>query len=113
VQEVGDRPDERRDERRIQGDAVKDYERRYHASWFIADGLSPLAKLAEWMCSHPGQRASAPRDLLVTAAADVGARLPVVAAREPTRRHRKHFAWLLGWQLRLAGVIETPAERRA
>lgn len=31
--------------------------------------------------------------------------LPLVAAREPPRRHRKHFAWLLGWQLRLTNAL--------
>jgi hypothetical protein len=84
---------------------VKTYERRYHATWMRARGRSPLSELAEWMCSHPGQLARAPRDLLVRAAADVAGRLPVVAAREPTRRHRKHFGWLLGWYARLADVI--------
>jgi hypothetical protein len=87
---------------------VKSYERRYHATWLIARGHSPLAKLAEWMCTHPDQLAFAPRDLLLSAAADIAVRLPAVAAREPTRRHRKHFAWLLGWQLRLVGALGGP-----
>lgn len=85
---------------------MKIYERRYHASWMIKNGLSPLARLGSWMGQHPtGRLAAAPRALLVAAAADVAARLPTVAAREPTRRHRKHFAWLLGWQLRLSEAI--------
>ena len=83
----------------------KSFERRYHATWVCTNGLSPLAKLREWLCKHPGQLAAAPRDLLNAAAADVAARLPGVAAREPTRRHRKHFAWLLGWQMRLVEAI--------
>jgi hypothetical protein len=81
------------------------FERRYHATWVRANGLSPLAKLGRWMCEHPGQLVTAPRDLLVAAAVDVGARLPRVAAREPTRRHQKHFLWLLRWQLRLVGAL--------
>lgn len=84
---------------------MKSFERRYHASWMRMNGLSPLATLGTWMTHHHAQLATAPRDLLIAAAADVGARLPGVAAREPTRRHRKHFAWLLGWQLRLVEVI--------
>jgi len=83
----------------------KNFERRYHATWMRANGLSPLATLGTWMTQHHAQLAAAPRDLLIAAAADVGARLPRVAAREPTRRHRKHFAWLLDWQLRLVEVI--------
>jgi hypothetical protein len=84
---------------------VKSFERRHHASWFLANGLSPLARLGDWMCRHPGQLVNAPQDLVIAASIDVGARLPIVAAREPTRRHRKHFAWLLTWQLRLNEVI--------
>jgi hypothetical protein len=96
-----------------QGDVVKSFERRYHATWLCTNGLGPLARLAQWMCTHPGQLAIAPQDLLIAAANDVGARLPAVAAREPTRRHRKHFAWLLGWQLRLADALnfEQPETR--
>jgi hypothetical protein len=96
-----------------QGEVVKSCERRYHATWVCTNGLRPLARLADWMCSHPGQLAVAPRDLLIAAATDVGARLPVVAVREPPRRHRKHFAWLLGWHLRLAGALnfEQPEAR--
>ena len=86
---------------------MKSYERRYHATWVVRDGLSPLAKLGVWMSTHPDQLASAPRDLLLSAADDVATRIPMVAAREPTRRHRKHFAWLLGWQLRLVGVLDS------
>lgn len=82
------------------------YERRYHSTWMQKSGLSPLALLASWLCQHPGSGlAAAPRVLLIRAAGDVAARLPAVAAREPTRRHRRHFAWLLGWQLRLTEVI--------
>jgi hypothetical protein len=84
---------------------VKSFERRHHASWLLVKGISPLARLADWMCNHPGQLAAAPRVLLIAAVVDVEARLPSVAVREPTRRHRKHFAWLLGWQLRLVEVI--------
>lgn len=84
---------------------MKTYERKYHATWLSTSGLSPLAQLATWLCQHPGQLACAPRSMVITAAADVARRLPLVAAREPTRRHRKHFAWLLGWQVRLAEVI--------
>jgi len=35
------------------------------------------------------------------------------AAREPTHRHRKHFAWLFGWPVRLARALEMPIERRS
>jgi len=83
----------------------KTYERRYHASWAAKYGLSPLAALRSWVVQHRAAFQAAPRDLLVAAAADIARRLPLVAAREPTRRHRKHFAWLLGWHLRLAGAI--------
>lgn len=86
-------------------EAAARFERRRHATWVMSRGLSPLAKLASWMCRHPGQLASAPSELLVAAEADVRARLPWIAAREPTRRHRKHFAWLLGWQLRIATAL--------
>ena len=88
---------------------MKTCERRYHATWLLVNGLSPLAKLGTWMTEHRARVVDAPPDLLAAAAADVAARLPIVAAREPTRRHRKHFAWLLDWHLRLAGAIETPA----
>lgn len=90
------------------------YERRYHATWMGKNGLSPLARLGSWMGQHPtGSLAAAPLDLLVAAAADVAARLPVVAAREPTRRHRKHFAWLLGWHLRLSAALVDRDDRHA
>ena len=88
---------------------MKTYERRYHATWMAKNGPSPLAMLREWLCAHPGQIASAPQDLLAAAAANVAERLPVVAAREPTRRHRKHFTWLLGWHVRLSAAL--PIER--
>lgn len=91
----------------------KHHERRYHATWMRANGTSPLAKLGMWMTAHRARVAAAPQDLLVAAADDVARRLPAVAAREPTRRHRKHFAWLLGWCRLLAGAIETPVERSA
>jgi hypothetical protein len=81
------------------------FERKYHATWVCANGLSSLAKLGTWMCTHPGQLVTAPRDLLIAAAADVHARLPGVAAREPTRRHQKHFMWLLRWHLLLIGAL--------
>lgn len=87
----------------------KQFERRYHATWAQGRGLSPLAQLGEWMCKHPGQLAAAPRLMLVEASIDVVTRLPTIAAREPTRRHRKHFAWLLGWHLTLIDVIERTA----
>ena len=82
------------------------YERRYHTSWTITQGRSPLALLSAWMCDHPGQLAIAPLDLLSAAVADVAGRLPAVAAREPTRRHRRHFAWLLGWHQRITSALE-------
>ncbi len=82
-------------------------ERRYHATWLRKNGLSPLARLGAWMTEHRARVTEAPPDLLAAAASDVAARLPGVAAREPTRRHRKHFAWLLGWHLRLAGASAT------
>jgi hypothetical protein len=85
---------------------VKTHERRYHASWVLKGGLSPLAKLGTWMGQHHARLQAAPQDLLAAAAADVAARLPAVAAREPTRRHRRHFAWLLGWHQRLTCAIE-------
>ncbi len=81
------------------------YERRYHASWMAKNGSSPLATLGRWMTEHRAKLTHAPRSLVIAAEADVSARLPLVAAREPTRRHRKHFAWLLTWQLRLNDVI--------
>lgn len=84
---------------------VKSCERRYHATWVRTNGQSPLAKLGAWMCEHRSPLELAPRDLLVAAATDVAERLPALAAREPTRRHRKHFAWLLGWHERLIGVV--------
>jgi hypothetical protein len=98
------------------------YERRYHATWLTKNGRSDLAMFARWMCDQKeGQRGvsidltKAPRDLLQRALADVAARLPQIATREPTRRHRKHFAWLLGWRLRLLGALRKaapPGQRR-
>lgn len=93
---------------------VKNFERRYHATWILANGLSPLCKLGMWMVEHRHAKLqAAPQDLLAAAAADVARRLPLVAAREPTRRHRKHFAWLFDWHLRLAGAlnVEQPEVR--
>jgi hypothetical protein len=84
---------------------VKTYERRYHASWAINGDFSPLAKLGRWMVDHHARLQAAPPDLLAAAAADVAARLPQIAAREPTRRHRKHFAWLLRWHLLLRTAL--------
>lgn len=84
---------------------LRPHERRYHAHWALRHGSSPLSKLGRWMVDHRARLQAAPRDLLVAAAADVASRLPAVAAREPTRRHRKHFAWLLGWHLRLTAAI--------
>jgi hypothetical protein len=86
---------------------AKTHERRYHASWVLKNGSSPLARLGTWMRQHRSKLQEAPRDLLAAAAADVAARLPVIAAREPTRRHRRHFAWLLGWHLHLIGALST------
>ena len=86
----------------------RNHERRYHASWARKNGLSPLAKLGSWMTQHQARLAAAPRDLLLDAAANVAGRLPLVAAREPTRRHRKHFAWLLGWHARLVEALGAP-----
>jgi hypothetical protein len=85
--------------------SVKVFERRYHATWTTKNGRSPLSTLGAWMVQHRARVAAAPRGLLIAAAADVAARLPSVAVREPTRRHRKHFAWLLGWHARLAGAL--------
>jgi hypothetical protein len=82
------------------------YERRYHATWTIKHGRSPLALLSEGLCRNPRQLAIAPLDLLSAAATDVAVRLPMVAAREPTRRHRRHFAWLLGWHQRITSALE-------
>lgn len=77
------------------------FERRYHASWMFKHGRSPLAQLGAWMVQHRARVDAAPQALLRAALLDVEGRLPVVAVREPTRRHRKHFGWLLGWQARL------------
>lgn len=85
------------------------HERRYHASWLHKNGDSPLAKLGRWMCVHRAPLQAAPRDLLLEAAADVSARLPKIAAREPTRRHRKHFLWLLGWYRHITAAIQAPS----
>jgi hypothetical protein len=84
---------------------MKMYERRYHAGWALKHGFSPLSKLGVWMIQHRAKLQTAPRDLLVAAMADVADRLPAIAAREPTRRHRKHFTWLLGWYMRLASAL--------
>lgn len=84
---------------------MKTFERRYHAGWALKHGFSPLYKLGMWVVQHRAKLQTAPRDLLVAAAADVADRLLMIAAREPTRRHRKHFAWLLGWHTKLVGVI--------
>lgn len=81
------------------------YERKYHCAWLRVQGFSPLYQIGKWLHDHPGQLAEAPRDLLTSALANVSDRLPKVAAREPTRRHRKHFAWLLGWHMRLVEAI--------
>jgi hypothetical protein len=88
------------------------HERRYHATWLCKNGLSPLAKLGTWMTENHAKVADAPPDLVAAAAANVAARLPLVAAREPTRRHKKHFTWLLGWHLRLAGAVDVHVARR-
>ena len=85
---------------------MKTYERRYHATWWALRGPSGLSALGLWLRDHRGQLASAPRGLLEEALVDVTARLPGVAAREPTRRHRKHFAWLLDWHGRIVDTIE-------
>jgi hypothetical protein len=85
---------------------LKTFERRYHATWASLRGYqSPLCRLGNWIYRHHAQISSAPRDLLADALRDVSSRLPAVAAREPTRRHRKHFAWLLGWQGRIAHAL--------
>jgi hypothetical protein len=84
---------------------MKAFERRYHASGVWKNGFSALSKLGAWMFEHRSTLQSAPRDLLEAAATDVAQRLPGLAAREPTRRHRKHFAWLLGWSQRLVETI--------
>jgi len=91
----------------------KIFERRYHATWTTKNGRSPLSTLGTWMVQHRARLAAAPRGLLIAAAADVAARLPSVAAREPTHRHRKHFAWLFSWHVRLAEALEIPIERRS
>ena len=82
------------------------YERRYHAMWAVTEGRSPLAILRDWLCyrGSPGI-AAAPQELLAAALRDVTDRLPVIAAREPTRRHRKHFLWLLTWHTRLSHAL--------
>jgi hypothetical protein len=84
---------------------MKAFERRYHASWVLREGLSPLAKLGMWMVEQEATLQMAPHDLLEAAVIDVTQRLPGVAAREPTRRHRKHFAWLLRWLQCLVAAI--------
>lgn len=92
---------------RIFRSVQRTYERRYHATWMRVNGMSPLSTLGAWMYQHRSLVHDAPLDLLAAAAADVSARLPLVAAREPTRRHRKHFAWLLGWQMRIAAALQS------
>ena len=84
---------------------MKTHERRYHASWMSRNGLSPLATLGTWMRQHKAKMQAAPRDLLAAAAADVARRLPMIAAREPTRRHHRHFAWLLGGHQHLTRAL--------
>lgn len=61
---------------------MKAFERRHHASWLLVNGLSPLARLADWMCRHPGQLAKAPRVLVIAASIDVGTRLDPNARKE-------------------------------
>ena len=85
---------------------TKTYERRYHATWTRLRGPSPLYVLGRWTHERKLALVAAPVDLLLAAVADVTDRLPRVAAREPTRRHRKHFAWLLGWKLRIDTALE-------
>lgn len=85
---------------------MKTFERRYHASWAFKSGFAALSKLGTWMFEQGATLQTAPRDLLVAAAIDVAKRLPGVAAREPTRRHRRHFAWLLGWHDRLEEALD-------
>jgi len=87
---------------------MRKFERRYHCTWMAARGPSPLAQLGTWMVQHRSQLAAAPRLLLVEAAIDVMARLPRIAAREPTGRHRKHFTWLLRWQRLILDELERP-----
>lgn len=88
---------------------MKTYERRYHAQWMRIHGPSALATLGRWMYERRARLQEAPRELLIAAAVDVAERLPGVAARECTHRHRRHFAWLLAWHLRLLGVLEETA----
>lgn len=76
---------------------MRTYERRYHARWASVSGPSSLARLGAWMTQHHADLSAAPRELISDARDDVSERLSRVATREPTRRHRKHFAWLLGW----------------
>ncbi len=87
---------------------TKTFERRYHAHWALKNGFSPLSKLGTWMVEHRARLQDAPRELLVAAATNVAGRLPVIAARDPSRRHRKHFMWLLCWHSRLVEVIAGP-----
>jgi hypothetical protein len=94
------------------------HERRYHAHWRRLHGHSALARLADWRCcqrhaGRPGEISSAPRSLLDEALRDVAARLPLVAAREPTRRHRRHFSWLVGWYCRIAEALRSTEEEAA
>lgn len=85
---------------------IRYFERRYHATFYSRRGFrSPLSKLGSWVRDHPGALMCAPHDLLTAAQDDVIARLPSIAAREPTRRHRKHFTWLLGWHARITAAL--------
>ena len=58
---------------------MRTFERRYHASWVLREGCSPLAKLGAWMVEHRGSLQMAPRHLLEAATIDVAQRLPGVA----------------------------------
>ena len=89
-------------------DRTRKFERRHHCTWMTTQGRSPLAQLGAWMVQHRSQLAAAPRLLLVEAAIDVVTRMPKIAAREPTRRHRKYFEWLLRWHELLLDEIERP-----
>lgn len=94
----------------------REFERRYHSTWARKNGRSALSQLGSWMTDARDEEEGsttpiarrAPSTLLIAAREDVRARLPTVAAREPTRRHRKHFAWLLRW----LDIINTALARR-
>lgn len=83
----------------------KNYERRYHATWRSLHGRSSLERLASWANDHGWDLSGAPCGLLNETRADVARRLALVATREPTRRHRKHFSWLLGWYGRITKAL--------